>query len=117
MFPAKRDGGKTLDGVYTMRGDDGADFIMSASLSSCTLYPARSEHSLVFAWGTRAEDGAYVVYRMTASGEAETYAPDGGLPDWGIGLIAAGCTLVVAAAVIAIVVAVRKKRLGEGKTE
>lgn len=117
VFTSKTDEGKTLYGVKNMSGDYGADVILSASLSSCTLYSPRSDNSLVFAWGTRAEDGAYVVYRMTASGEAETYAPDGGLPDWGIGLIAAGCTLVVAAAVIAIVVAVRKKRLGEGKTE
>ena len=98
-----------------MSGDFDNNVVLPAALSSCTLYSPTTDNGLVFAWGTRAEDGAYCVYRMTSSADGADASP-AGLPDWAVGLIAAGCTLVVAAAVIAVILAVRHgKKVGDAQ--
>ena len=109
-FKTSTDDG-TRYGVKNMSGDFGSNIVLDAVLSSCTLYSPSSDNSLVFVWGNRAEDGAYCVYALTSSsdGTAPAAEPEG-LPDWGIGLIAAGCTLAAAGIVAGAVAAVRKSR-------
>lgn len=115
IYKVSTEGG-TRFGVKNMSGDydDNVvfDAILMADSYGPTLYSPNSDNSLVFVWGTRADDGVFCVYRLTASGSA---APaDATLPDWGIGLIAAGCTVVVLGAVIATVAVIRKKRAAIG---
>ena len=109
-FKTSTDDG-TRYGVKNMSGDFGSNIVLDAVLSSCTLYSPSSDNSLVFVWGNRAEDGAYCVYALTSSsdGTAPAAEPEG-LPDWGIGLIAAGCTLAAAGIAAGAVAAVRKSR-------
>lgn len=115
VFTEKTEDGKTRYGVKNMSGDFDNNVVLPAALSSCTLYSPTTDNGLVFAWGTRAEDGAYCVYRMTSSSDGADASP-AGLPDWAVGLIAAGCTLVVAAAVIAVILAVRhRKKVGDAQ--
>ena len=97
-----------------MRGGCGSDIVLDAVLSSCAVYAPSGDNSLVFVWGNRAEDGAYCVYALTSSsdGTAPAAEPEG-LPDWGIGLIAAGCTLAAAGIGAGAVAAVRKSRGAE----
>ena len=115
VFTEKTEDGKTRYGVKNMSGDFDNNVVLPAALSSCTLYSPTTDNGLVFAWGTRAEDGAYCVYRMTSSADGADASP-AGLPDWAVGLIAAGCTLVVAAAVIAVILAVRhRKKVGDAQ--
>lgn len=115
VFTEKTEDGKTRYGVKNMSGDFDNNVVLPAVLSSCTLYSPTTDNGLVFAWGTRAEDGAYCVYRMTSSADGADVSP-AGLPDWAVGLIAAGCTLVVAAAVIAVILAVRHgKKVGDAQ--
>lgn len=115
VFTEKTEDGKTRYGVKNMSGDFDNNVVLPAALSSCTLYSPTTDNGLVFAWGTRAEDGAYCVYRMTSSADGADASP-AGLPDWAVGLIAAGCTLVVAAAVIAVILAVRHgKKVGDAQ--
>ena len=115
VFTEKTEDGKTRYGVKNMSGDFDNNIVLPAALSSCTLYSPTTDNGLVFAWGTRAEDGAYCVYRMTSSSDGADASP-AGLPDWAVGLIAAGCTLVVAAAVIGVILAVRHgKKVGDAQ--
>ena len=115
VFTEKTEDGKTRYGVKNMSGDFDNNVVLPAALSSCTLYSPTTDNGLVFAWGTRAEDGAYCVYRMTSSADGADASP-AGLPDWAVGLIAAGCTLAVAAAVIAVILAVRhRKKVGDAQ--
>lgn len=115
VFTEKTEDGKTRYGVKNMSGDFDNNVVLPAALSSCTLYSPTTDNGLVFAWGTRAEDGTYCVYRMTSSADGADASP-AGLPDWAVGLIAAGCTLVVAAAVIGVILAVRRgKKVGDAQ--
>ena len=115
VFTEKTEDGKTRYGVKNMSGDFDNNVVLPAALSSCTLYSPTTDNGLVFAWGTRAEDGAYCVYRMTSSADGADASP-AGLPDWAVGLIAAGSTLVVAPAVIAVILAERqRKKVGDAQ--
>ncbi len=107
VFTIKTDDG-TRYGVKNMSGDFDDNIVLPAQLTSCTLYSPLNDNSIVFAWGNREEDGAFCVYAMTSSDDGG--APAGDLPDWAVGLIAAGCTLVVAAAVIGVIIAVRRRK-------
>ena len=95
-----------------MSGDYSANTVLEASLTTCTIYSPSSDNGIVFVFGNDV-DGNYRVYLLTSSAED---AADGGngavLPDWAIGLIAAGGTLIVIAAAAGIIYAARRKKKG-----
>ena len=101
-----------LYGVKNMSGDYSANTVLEASLTTCTIYSPSSDNGIVFVFGNDV-DGNYRVYLLTSSAED---AADGGngavLPDWAIGLIAAGGTLIVIAAAAGIIYAARRKKKG-----
>lgn len=114
VYTSKTDAGTTLYGVKNMSGNYDDNTVLEAALTTCTIYSPATDNSLVFVSGNSSQhDGAYVVYRLTGSADGRT--PEAGgdvLPDWAIGLIAAGATLVVIAAVAGVIFAVRKRSKG-----
>ena len=105
-------------GVKNMSGNFDGNVVLAAELTTCTLYSPNSDNSLVFAWGNRESDGAYCVYILRSSAPAAAPAPPSdGLPDWAIGLIAAGCTLAVAGIAFGVVMWVRRRRKTGGESK
>ena len=101
----------TVFGVKNMSGDYGNDVVIEAALSSATLYSPSTDNSLVFLWGADA-DGDYCVYSLFSSRDTAADTAPEGLPDWAVGLIAAGCTLVAAAVIFGVVKAVKVRKKG-----
>lgn len=112
VYTSKTEAGTTLYGVKNMSGDYDNNVVFDACLTTCTIYSPATDNSLVFVFGNSNDlDGAYAVYKLTSSETPSAPSTDDRtLPDWAIGLIAAGGTLVVIAAVAGVVLAVRKKR-------